>query len=136
MLNKVFHRRKKVYSIGDRVKAVIQANGLSQNKFAEAIGVSSAAVSNVINNKNKPDIDFVTNTLSRFENLNPDWLLHGKGLMYKEFETPVDGMVSEPMAQYYQLPNQSIGTMLDKKMEWMEQQILELTKQVARLQSA
>lgn len=69
--------------INDRLEQFLAAENLSQSQFADTINVARASVSHIIAGRNKPGWDFLNNTLSHYPSLNIEWLLTGKGRMYK-----------------------------------------------------
>jgi transcriptional regulator with XRE-family HTH domain len=122
-------------TIGDRVKWLIEQKGLSQNKLASILGISGASVSAIIKGRNNPDFKFIQNILKHYQNLNPDWLIHGEGSVYKTENLGDDVVAMEPPAAYY--PSiKSPGELLDFKLDWMEKQIKDLVQQVNQLQKA
>ncbi len=74
----------------ERIIQVMEREGLNSSKFAEEIGIQRAAMSHIINGRNNPSLDVITRILQTFPDVNSDWLLFGKGNMYKEkmFGTP------------------------------------------------
>ncbi len=69
-----------------RLQQFLSAENISQAQFADSINVARAGVSHIIAGRNKPGYDFIVNTMKRYPNLSIEWLLSGKGKMYK---TPV-----------------------------------------------
>ena len=67
-----------------RVLAVMEQEQLSDAQFAEAIGISRGAVSQIKSGRSYPSLDVALKILDRFPYLNPDWLLLGKGEMRRE----------------------------------------------------
>ncbi len=67
-----------------RVLAVMDQEQLSDAQFAEAIGISRGAVSQIKSGRSYPSLDVALKILDRFPYLNPDWLLLGKGEMRRE----------------------------------------------------
>jgi transcriptional regulator with XRE-family HTH domain len=67
----------------ERLLQLLQSEGINPTKFAERIGVQRSSISHILSGRNKPSYDFIVKILEKFPNLNPDWLLRGKGLMYK-----------------------------------------------------
>ncbi len=65
-----------------RLKQLIDKLGLSQMAFAREIGVPQPSVSAYINGKNIPKIDFLIALKRRFEQVNLEWLICGKGSMF------------------------------------------------------
>lgn len=70
-----------------RVLTVMEQEQLSDAQFAEAIGISRGAVSQIKSGRSYPSLDVALKILDRFPNLNADWLLLGKGEMYSTDES-------------------------------------------------
>lgn len=69
--------------MNNRIIELIKAENLTAIKFAERLDVQPSNISHIISGRNKPGYDFIVKVLERFPSVNPDWLLLGKGLMYK-----------------------------------------------------
>ena len=67
-----------------RLWKFLEAEGLTQAQFADRINVARAGISHIIAGRNKPGYDFIINTMHAFPGLNIEWLLTGKGEMYKD----------------------------------------------------
>jgi transcriptional regulator with XRE-family HTH domain len=67
----------------ERIKLLLKTQNLTVTQFAEAIQFSNSAMSHVINGRNNPSLEFVTNTLLAYPKLSSDWLLFGIGAMWK-----------------------------------------------------
>ena len=78
-----------------RVLAVMEHEQLSDAQFAEAIGISRGAVSQIKSGRSYPSLDVALKILDRFPLLNSDWLLLGKGEMYRT-DSPLSTPVSQP----------------------------------------
>jgi len=66
-----------------RLVQLLQSEGINPTRFAERIGVQRSSISHILSGRNKPSYDFIIKILESFPSVNPDWLLRGKGLMYK-----------------------------------------------------
>lgn len=64
--------------ITDRVKKIMEDNGLSSSQMADRIGVQRSAISHILSGRNKPSLDFILKVLESFENVSSDWLLKGQ----------------------------------------------------------
>lgn len=75
--------------IKERVVQVIEIKGIAKEKFFEKIGVTSA---NFRGNARKTPLNSTTieNILSEIPELNPEWLLTGKGSIFKENKSPIN----------------------------------------------
>lgn len=66
-----------------RLQQFLSAENISQSQFAEKIGVAKASVSHILSGRNKPGFEFIESMANCYPNLNLDWLIGGKGRMYK-----------------------------------------------------
>ena len=85
-----------VRKMNRRLEQFLAAENVSQSEFADAIGVARASVSHILAGRNKPSYDFITSMMLHYPKLNMEWLLAGKGKMYKE---PLAPAPSEPAAE-------------------------------------
>ena len=67
-----------------RLKQFLAAENISQAQFADSINVVRASVSHVLSGRNNPSFDFIKAMMQQYPNLNIDWLMFGKGRMYKD----------------------------------------------------
>lgn len=72
----------------DRIKEIMENEGLTPAKFADQLQINRAVVSHILNGRNNPSLDVVMKILSEMEHINSDWLLNGIGSMYKEGYSP------------------------------------------------
>ena len=75
-----------------RIEILLKKEILSPSKFADKINVQRSSISHILSGRNNPSLDFVQKVLSKFKTLNSDWLLFGKGEMYK---TDQDNLFTE-----------------------------------------
>jgi hypothetical protein len=67
-------------SINQRIKFLIESIVISARAFSEIVGESPTNVHNYTGKRNSmPGADFLEKILSHFENVNPGWLVAGKG---------------------------------------------------------
>ena len=69
--------------MNSRLQQFLAAENITQAQFADSIRVARAGVSHIIAGRNKPGYDFIINTMRRYPDLNIEWLLTGKGKMYR-----------------------------------------------------
>jgi len=67
-----------------RLKQFLAAENISQSQFADTIKVVRASVSHVLAGRNNPSYDFIRAIMDNYPSLNIEWLILGKGKMYKE----------------------------------------------------
>lgn len=71
----------------DRIAKILSTEGMTAAKLAEEIGVQASGISHILSGRNNPSTDFVIKILERFRGINSEWLLLGKGNMYKTHST-------------------------------------------------
>ena len=71
-----------------RLKQFLAAENITQAQFADSINVVRASVSHVLSGRNNPSFDFIKAMMVQYPNLNIDWLMFGKGKMYKDATRP------------------------------------------------
>ena len=71
-----------------RLKQFLSAENISQSQFADTIKVVRASVSHVLAGRNNPSYDFIKAIMDNYPSLNIEWLIFGKGKMYKDPESP------------------------------------------------
>jgi transcriptional regulator with XRE-family HTH domain len=67
-----------------RLKQFLAAENISQAQFADSINVVRASVSHVLAGRNNPSYDFIKAIMDNYPQLNIEWLILGKGKMYKD----------------------------------------------------
>lgn len=70
--------------MNERIRQFLLTENKSSAQFAEEIGVQPSGISHILSGRNKPSLDFVLKMLERYDHLSVDWLLFGKGQMYRE----------------------------------------------------
>ena len=68
--------------IKDRIRLIMEHEGMTAAAFAESIDVAQATISHTLGDRNKyPSTDFIMKLHDRFKNISLDWLLTGNGEM-------------------------------------------------------
>lgn len=65
-----------------RIELIMQSQNLTASQFADRIGIQRSGLSHILSGRNNPSLDFVLKVLKAFPELEPVWLLQGKGPMY------------------------------------------------------
>lgn len=68
----------KLEALAERLRAVRVSLGLSQDEFADALGVSRGYISNIENNKAEPSISFLYSVAAKYPTFNVEFLLFGR----------------------------------------------------------
>jgi len=72
----------------DRLTQFLATEQLTPTRFADLIGVQRAGISHILSGRNKPGYSFFKKFIERFPSVNIEWLITGRGKMYKEMNTP------------------------------------------------
>jgi transcriptional regulator with XRE-family HTH domain len=68
----------------DRILEFLKRENKTSAQFAEEIHVQPSGISHILSGRNKPSLDFVIKMLEKYSSLSTEWLIFGKGSMYKE----------------------------------------------------
>ena len=77
-----------------RLQQFLDAENITQSQLADSLGVARAGISHILSGRNKPGFDFIENLASKFPTLSLEWLITGKGRMYKNAD-PESRMIPE-----------------------------------------
>ncbi len=85
----------------DRIKLVMDYEGMTSAHFADYIEIGRAVMSHILNGRNKPSLEVITKILSKIDYIDPNWLLTGEGTMLKQ-ELPANPPLPTPKQLPYQ----------------------------------
>lgn len=68
----------------DRIRLIIEQEGLTQVAFSEATGINTSTLNHVLTGRNNPSVEVITKILTAFPQYESEWLLHGQGLMWTD----------------------------------------------------
>ncbi|MBO4917230.1 MAG: helix-turn-helix transcriptional regulator [Bacteroidales bacterium] len=88
--------------MNQRLQQFLAAENISQAQFADSIDVARASVSHVLAGRNKPGYDFIRSISEHYPKLNLEWLISGKGKMYKQdaFHSAVEPHPHAPKSDF------------------------------------
>ncbi|MBT3209498.1 MAG: helix-turn-helix transcriptional regulator [Bacteroidetes bacterium] len=66
-----------------RIERFIRENNITSAKLADSINVNRASISHILSGRNLPSFDFISKFLKRYNEIDANWLMIGKGEMYK-----------------------------------------------------
>jgi transcriptional regulator with XRE-family HTH domain len=72
----------------ERIIEFLKSENKSSAQFAEEIGVQPSGISHILSGRNNPSLDFMVKMLEKYKFLSTDWLLFGKGTMYRDNSVP------------------------------------------------
>lgn len=65
-----------------RIKAIKDALGISENELARRLGISQSTLNGYTLGKRKPSYDLAESVLNAFSDVSAEWLMRGEGPMY------------------------------------------------------
>ena len=77
-------------NMNTRLKQFLSAENITQAQFADNINVVRASVSHVLSGRNNPSYEFIRSVMLKYPLLNIEWLMFGKGKMYKDSQPQDD----------------------------------------------
>lgn len=88
-----------ITSMNNRLKQFLAAENITQSQFADKIDVVRASVSHVLSGRNNPSYEFIKAIMANYPSLNIEWLMFGKGKMYKGAEDTLPHVPPQPSGQ-------------------------------------
>ena len=73
-----------------RLQQFLEVEQLSPARLADVLGIQRSGLSHILSGRNKPGFDFIQKLLTRYPTLSAEWLITGKGKMYKEQISPAN----------------------------------------------
>lgn len=81
----------------DRISLLIKAKNLTAAQFADEIGVQKSSISHIISGRNNASLDFIQKVLLCYPEVNMEWLMFGKGPLFKGSESSLNSNNDEPL---------------------------------------
>ncbi|MDU1890750.1 MAG: helix-turn-helix domain-containing protein [Dysgonomonas sp.] len=67
----------------DRIRQIMENEHLTPSAFADQLQLGRAVISHILNGRNNPSLDVVSRILAKMNYISSEWLITGKGEMYK-----------------------------------------------------
>ena len=67
----------------ESIEKVKDSLGLTARQFASEIRVRPGTISNMMSGRNNPSLDVMKRIMERYPTLNPEWLIAGRGEMWR-----------------------------------------------------
>lgn len=84
--------------MNSRLSQFLSAENLTQAQFADSIGVGRASISHIMSGRNKPSYEFLAAMMAHYPEVNYEWLILGKGKMYRSSAKSSDTTPSVSLA--------------------------------------
>jgi len=68
----------------DRIQEFLIKENKTSAQLAADINVQASGISHILSGRNNPSLDFILKMLEKYPFISTEWLLFGKGSMYKE----------------------------------------------------
>ncbi len=68
----------------------MESQHMTQQTFADFIGISSASLSSIFNGRTKPTLNTVEAIKSKYPKISLDWLMYGTGTMFNDQKENTD----------------------------------------------
>ena len=85
----------------DRIRQIMDSQHMSQQVFADYLGVGAATLSSIFNGRTRPTINIVEAIKKKIPNISTDWLLFGVGDMFLSSDSGLttlnEGVVQPPV---------------------------------------
>jgi DNA-binding XRE family transcriptional regulator len=66
----------------DRIRQIMESQHMTQQVFADFIGLAPATLSSIYNERTRPTLSVVEAIKKKIPNISTDWLMFGSGEMY------------------------------------------------------
>ena len=66
----------------DRIRQIMESQHMTQQVFADYIGIGAATLSSIFNGRTRPTLNIVEAVKKKIPNISTDWLMFGSGDMY------------------------------------------------------
>ena len=76
--------------IDKRLRHLLENERLTSSQFAKIVGYRPSSISHILSGRNKPGFDFLQEILKKFDTINPEWLILGRGEIYKTTDKVID----------------------------------------------
>ena len=95
-----------------RLQQFLDLEDLTPSKLADILKIQRSGISHLLSGRNKPSFDFIQGILINFPQINPDWLILGKGKPYRS-QTATSVTPPTSMNEATVLPSSSPYTLFD-----------------------
>ncbi|MBP5339825.1 MAG: helix-turn-helix transcriptional regulator [Prevotella sp.] len=65
----------------DRIRQIMESKHMTQQVFADFLGINAATLSGIFNDRTKPTLNIVEAVRKKFPDISLDWLMFGQGEM-------------------------------------------------------
>ncbi len=92
----------------DRIKQIMESQHMTQQVFADFIGIAPATLSGIFTERTKPTLNTVEAIKRKLPLLSTDWLMFGRGPMFTDSGVASDVNPSTPTPKVEQTPSEAM----------------------------
>ena len=92
----------------DRIRQIMESQHMTQQVFADSLGLGAATLSSIFNGRTRPTLNVVEAIKKKIPNISTDWLMFGSGDMYLQPDAPTgpeNGLVNQDVLGSDQHPS-------------------------------
>ena len=97
----------------DRIRQIMESQHMTQQVFADSLGLGAATLSSIFNGRTRPTLNVVEAIKKKIPNISTDWLMFGTEPMFVNAAAPNDSQ--QPAFQGAQSPRMG-GTPIQEAM--------------------
>lgn len=105
----------------ERINLILKSRNLNAAQFADEIGVQRSSVSHILTGRNNASLDFLLKVLTRYPEIDTDWLLTGKGVMVRSSSLSYKNISEEKLKETTKAT--SIPSMMDIPIDLFRQPV-------------
>jgi Bacteriophage CI repressor helix-turn-helix domain. len=108
----------------DRIKKIMDQEGLTPFAFADVLDINRQTLTATLSRNKTASINIVMAILEKYPDINTDWLLFGKGSIYKGDKTYLQPQPSSVQPSLFDENTEINPTPIQQKNEYREESIV------------
>lgn len=110
--------------MNERIALLLKFKNISAAVFADEIDVQRSGISHILSGRNKPSLEFIQKVLKVYPEINPEWLISGKGSMLKpqELFSEQEELQAKASNENQQLSTENKAINIDSQTEYNKTQ--------------
>jgi len=92
-----------------RIKKLINDKKMNSAQFASEIGIAASSLHHIVSGRNNPSLEVIQKILSRFPEINAEWLINGQNQPYRS-----DFIQEENQNELFEITSETTNNEEDK----------------------
>src|ERR1035437_6779646 len=105
----------------ERINLILKSRNLNAAQFADEIGVQRSSVSHILTGRNNASLDFLLKVLTRYPEIDTDWLLTGRSVMVRSSSLSYKNISEEKLKETTKAT--SVPSMMDIPIDLFRQPV-------------